>query len=79
MAQSAALRSGVGMMPMPTVIRDVQASAVAAEAMALSLKQSSQTQNSSRPAASADWTIERSRSGGWVGTRHTPSLVTSPS
>ena len=77
-AVRAALRRGVGMIPMPTVIRDVQASAAAAEAMALSLKQSSQTQNSSSPAASADWTIGFSRSGGWVGTKQTPSLVTPP-
>ena len=40
------------MMPIPTVIREVQARAAAAEATPLSLKQSSQTHNSSKPAAS---------------------------
>ena len=67
-AQTATLRSGAGIRPIPTVSRDVQASAAVADAMALSLKQSSQTHNSSRPASSTVTEIDRRRSGGSVGT-----------
>ena len=75
MAQRAALRSGTGIREMTTVIRSVQASAAAAEATALSLKQSSQTHSSSRPAWSLAVATDRSRVGGRVGTKLMPSLV----
>ena len=67
-AVSAALRSGTGSSPMPTVIRSVAASAAAAEAMPLCLKQSSHTQSSSSPLLSAARARAVSRSGGIVGT-----------
>ncbi len=72
-AVSATLRRGAGSSPMPTVIRSVAPSASAAEAIPLSVKQSSQTHSSSSPAASTARATGRSRSGGIAGVKTNPS------
>jgi hypothetical protein len=74
MAVSATLRSGTGSRPMPTVTRLVVARTAVAEAIPLSLKQSSQTHSCASPAASAAAATAPSRSGGWSGVKMAASV-----
>ena len=65
-----------GMIPRPTVIRVVAASAVALAATPPARKQSSQSHNSSMPEDSAATANAASASGGRSAVKMTPSFVT---
>ena len=74
-AAIAGLRTAAGRSPMPTPIRSVTASAVAAMVRPPARKQSSTTHSSSKPSCSARRANAGSSSGGHSGRNRRPSLI----
>ena len=74
-ATNAGLRTGAGMIPSPTLTRDVAARAVAVVAMPPAKKQSSHSQSSSKPASSTARASPGSASGGCSGRTTKPRAV----
>ena len=72
---NAALRTGAGMIPSPTAMRSVAASAVAVWAIPPPLKQSSHSHASAKPAASAARACATRSSGGSSGRMTMPRSI----